>query len=105
MAEYRPHIMLTKPFPLRPQCVTRHRDPGPRTIVLGDPLAPKQKHPSNVTCNQKYTVFSFLPIVLYEQFKHFFNLYFLLVACSQVCLSVQCEACVRFLRASWLLRF
>jgi phospholipid-translocating ATPase len=28
-------------------------------------------------------VFTFLPIVFYEQFKFFFNLYFLLVALSQ----------------------
>jgi phospholipid-translocating ATPase len=34
--------------------------------------------------NQKYNVVSFLPLVLYEQFKFFFNLYFLLVALSQV---------------------
>ena len=33
--------------------------------------------------NQKYNIFSFLPLVLYEQFKFFFNLYFLLVALSQ----------------------
>lgn len=33
--------------------------------------------------NQKYNVVSFLPLVLYEQFKYFFNLYFLLVALSQ----------------------
>lgn len=33
--------------------------------------------------NQKYTVLSFLPLVIYAQFKFFFNLYFLLVALSQ----------------------
>jgi hypothetical protein len=33
--------------------------------------------------NQKYNLFTFLPMVLYEQFKFFFNLYFLLVALSQ----------------------
>jgi phospholipid-translocating ATPase len=33
--------------------------------------------------NQKYTVFLFLPLVIYAQFKFFFNLYFLLVALSQ----------------------
>ena len=33
--------------------------------------------------NQQYNVASFFPIVLYEQFKFFFNLYFLLVALSQ----------------------
>ena len=33
--------------------------------------------------NQKYNIITFLPIVFYEQFKFFFNLYFLLVALSQ----------------------
>ena len=37
----------------------------------------------NVVRNQKYNVITFLPIVFYEQFKFFFNLYFLLVALSQ----------------------
>ena len=39
--------------------------------------------PANVVRNQKYNVFTFLPLVFYEQFKFFFNLYFLLVALSQ----------------------
>ncbi|KAL7420230.1 putative aminophospholipid-translocase [Cryptotrichosporon argae] len=37
----------------------------------------------NVVRNQKYTVVSFLPLVFYEQFKFFFNFYFLVVALSQ----------------------
>jgi Phospholipid-translocating ATPase N-terminal len=41
------------------------------------------KFPANIVRNQKYNVFTFLPIVFYEQFKFFFNLYFLLVALSQ----------------------
>ncbi|KAJ3089562.1 putative aminophospholipid-translocase [Quaeritorhiza haematococci] len=40
-------------------------------------------YPVNVVRNQKYNVITFLPLVLYEQFKFFFNLYFLLVALSQ----------------------
>ncbi|KZS95466.1 phospholipid-translocating P-type ATPase [Sistotremastrum niveocremeum HHB9708] len=43
----------------------------------------RSKFPANVARNQKYNVFTFLPLVLYEQFKFFFNLYFLLVALSQ----------------------
>lgn len=42
-----------------------------------------QKYPANVVRNQKYNVATFLPLVFYEQFKFFFNLYFLLVALSQ----------------------
>ncbi|KAJ2726062.1 putative aminophospholipid-translocase [Coemansia sp. Benny D115] len=43
----------------------------------------KQRYPGNVVSNNKYNFFTFLPIVLFEQFKFFFNLYFLLVALSQ----------------------
>lgn len=39
--------------------------------------------PENIVRNTKYTVFTFLPVVLFEQFKFFFNLYFLVVAISQ----------------------
>ncbi|VEU24083.1 DEKNAAC105275 [Brettanomyces naardenensis] len=39
--------------------------------------------PSNAISNAKYNAFTFLPLTLYEQFKFFFNLYFLLVALSQ----------------------
>ncbi|KAG7844742.1 hypothetical protein KL941_003482 [Ogataea angusta] len=38
---------------------------------------------SNAVSNAKYNAFSFFPMILYEQFKFFFNLYFLLVALSQ----------------------
>ncbi|KAJ1554460.1 putative aminophospholipid-translocase, partial [Cladochytrium tenue] len=54
----------------------------PRTIVVP---ADRQdgSYPPNVVRNQKYNLVSFLPVVFYEQFKFFFNLYFLLVALSQ----------------------
>lgn len=52
--------------------------------MLTDALEKLQnKFPANVVRNQKYNVVTFLPIVFYEQFKFFFNLYFLLVALSQ----------------------
>ncbi|SNX82093.1 probable NEO1 - P-type ATPase, a proposed aminophospholipid translocase [Melanopsichium pennsylvanicum] len=54
-----------------------------RTISLGDSDRIRAKYPANVVRNQKYNVVTFLPKVLYEQFKFFFNLYFLLVALSQ----------------------
>lgn len=34
--------------------------------------------------NQKYSVLTFVPIVLFQQFRFFFNMYFLLVALSQL---------------------
>eukprot|EP00158_Paraphelidium_tribonemae_P008288 Partr_v1_DN28543_c0_g2_i1_m72654 putative ATPase class II type len=40
--------------------------------------------PPNVVRNQKYNIVTFLPMVLIEQFKFFFNLYFLMVAMSQL---------------------
>ncbi|KAI9007524.1 putative NEO1-P-type ATPase [Phycomyces nitens] len=43
----------------------------------------KKKYTPNIVINQKYNMFTFLPLVLYEQFVVFFNLYFLLVALSQ----------------------
>ncbi|KAK4048538.1 putative aminophospholipid-translocase [Microbotryomycetes sp. JL201] len=52
-----------------------------RTIPLNRPMP--SKFPANVVRNQKYNVLTFLPLVLYEQFKFFYNLYFLLVALSQ----------------------
>lgn len=59
----------------------------PRTIELDMGrvhISSTEKHiPENIVRNTKYTVFSFLPVVLFEQFKFFFNLYFLVVAISQ----------------------
>lgn len=54
-----------------------------RTIPLRPPDKLQSKFATNIVRNQKYNVFTFLPIVFYEQFKFFFNLYFLLVALSQ----------------------
>uniref|UniRef100_A0A8B9KVI0 Phospholipid-transporting ATPase n=1 Tax=Astyanax mexicanus TaxID=7994 RepID=A0A8B9KVI0_ASTMX len=55
----------------------------PRTVWLGHPEKREQRYPRNVINNQKYNFFTFLPGVLFNQFKYFFNLYFLLLACSQ----------------------
>ncbi|GAA5902963.1 aminophospholipid-translocating P4-type ATPase NEO1 [Sporobolomyces salmoneus] len=57
----------------------------PRTIHFNGPPSKRKKspHPANIVKNQKYNVITFIPLVLYEQFKFFYNLYFLLVALSQ----------------------
>ncbi|KAH3902766.1 aminophospholipid-translocating P4-type ATPase NEO1 SCDLUD_000355 [Saccharomycodes ludwigii] len=47
------------------------------------PVFDRNKYPSNAISNAKYNPITFVPIILYEQFKFFFNLYFLLVALSQ----------------------
>ena len=38
---------------------------------------------SNKLNNQKFNLFTFVPKVLYNEFKFFFNLFFLLIAISQ----------------------
>ncbi|KAI0056859.1 phospholipid-translocating P-type ATPase [Artomyces pyxidatus] len=54
-----------------------------RSVPFRPPDKLQSHFPPNIVRNQKYSVFTFLPIVFYEQFKFFFNLYFLLVALSQ----------------------
>ena len=46
----------------------------------------KQKfgYPGNAINNCKYSWWSFVPLVLFHQFKYFFNLFFLLIALSQI---------------------
>ncbi|VDB92250.1 unnamed protein product [Peniophora sp. CBMAI 1063] len=67
------------PISRSPSSSSSKKSKGARTFAPGTPTpcAP------NVVRNQKYTPITFLPVVLYEQFKFFFNLYFLLVALSQ----------------------
>lgn len=44
----------------------------------------KKSFVTNAVSNAKYNPITFIPVILYEQFKFFFNLYFLLVALSQI---------------------
>jgi hypothetical protein len=39
---------------------------------------------ANVVRNQKYSVLTFVPMVLYQQFQYFFNLFYLFTALSQL---------------------
>lgn len=48
------------------------------------PKSSKNDFISNSISNAKYNPVTFIPLILYEQFKFFFNLYFLLVALSQI---------------------
>ncbi|XP_050300726.1 probable phospholipid-transporting ATPase IIB isoform X2 [Anthonomus grandis grandis] len=52
-----------------------------RTINLGK--ATPGQFPANAIRNQKYNIITFLPMVLFQQFKFFLNLYFLIMATSQ----------------------
>ncbi|CAI8041365.1 Probable phospholipid-transporting ATPase IIB, partial [Geodia barretti] len=53
-----------------------------RSISLGHPDM-RQQFPSNRICNQKFNVVTFLPLVLFQQFRFFLNLYFLVIALTQ----------------------
>ena len=53
-----------------------------RTIRLDGSTTPSS-FPSNKLNNQKYTIATFLPLLLYNEFKFFFNMFFLLIAASQ----------------------
>eukprot|EP00094_Tigriopus_californicus_P003303 TCALIF_03178-PA protein Name:"Similar to ATP9B Probable phospholipid-transporting ATPase IIB (Bos taurus)" AED:0.14 eAED:0.14 QI:0/0.90/0.83/1/0.81/0.83/12/242/1157 len=64
-----------------PSFCCRKREFTSRTVWIGRDCL--QKFPPNVIRNQKYSVFTFVPRVLYNQFKFFLNLFFLLMACSQ----------------------
>ncbi|KAF7245192.1 putative phospholipid-transporting ATPase IIB [Varanus komodoensis] len=61
----------------------RKKELKARTVWLGCPEKCEEKYPRNAIKNQKYNIFTFIPGVLYEQFKFFLNLYFLVVSCSQ----------------------
>lgn len=52
-------------------------------MLLDVPLRP-YRYPKNIVKNQKYNILTFLPVVLFEQFRHFFNLYFLCICISQL---------------------
>ena len=73
---------------LKPRAVSVH---GTATTTSSSPPPPSssyaqsaaEKFPSNVIRNQKYNVITFLPVVLFNQFKFFLNLYFLIMASSQ----------------------
>lgn len=53
-----------------------------REIEVGQ--VQKKKFPTNIVSNAKYTAWSFLPRTLYNEFSFFLNIYFLLVALSQI---------------------
>ncbi|XP_055075905.1 probable phospholipid-transporting ATPase IIB isoform X2 [Misgurnus anguillicaudatus] len=61
----------------------RKKELKPRTVWLGHPEKCEERYPKNAIKNQKYNIVTFVPGVLYQQFKFFLNLYFLVVACSQ----------------------
>lgn len=79
-------------------CFRRRRSLHSRTIRVGHGpvLGKSHSFPPNVVCNQKYNVFTFVPMVLFQQFKFFLNLYFLLMACTQFIPAVQIGAPITY---------
>lgn len=59
-----------------------HDPTGQRTVAVGQ--AQTSRFPANAVSNAKYTPWSFLPRTLYNEFSFFINMYFLLVALSQI---------------------
>lgn len=59
-----------------------HDPASSRTVSVG--TFQSARFPPNAVSNAKYTPWSFLPRTLYDEFSFFFNMYFLLVALSQV---------------------
>ncbi|KAF5347357.1 hypothetical protein D9756_009903 [Leucocoprinus leucothites] len=80
--------------PTRPESPVKSRSPArsfrsssgkdkSRTVPFNPSDKLQSRFTPNIVKNQKYNAITFLPLVFYEQFKFFFNLYFLLVALSQ----------------------
>ncbi|KAI8430331.1 hypothetical protein MSG28_000638 [Choristoneura fumiferana] len=65
----------------------RKKELTSREIYLGQ--LPDEDFPPNFICNQKYNIITFLPLVLYDQFRFFLNLYFLVMALSQFIPSIR----------------
>lgn len=61
----------------------RKTEPRSRQVFLGREST-DQKFPANKIRNQKYNILTFVPLVLYHQFKFFLNLYFLMVCLTQL---------------------
>jgi len=61
-------------------CTNEQKD---KRVIKLDGTSSCSKKVKNVIKNQKYNVATFLPLVLFNQFKFFFNLFFLLTALSQ----------------------
>ena len=53
-----------------------------RTIYMNGTVIP-ENNCKNAIANTKYNILTLIPIVLYNQFKFFFNLFYLIISLSQ----------------------
>lgn len=74
--------IIRRPLPESDEPDEEHDPSTNRVISIGQQQS--AKYPPNAVSNAKYTPVSFLPRTLYNEFSFFFNMYFLLVALSQV---------------------
>ncbi|KAL8941405.1 MAG: hypothetical protein Q9211_001846 [Gyalolechia sp. 1 TL-2023] len=70
------------PIPVHQDAQENNTAGASRHITIGQ--YPPPRFPPNAVSNAKYTAWSFLPKTLYNEFSFFFNMYFLLVALSQL---------------------
>lgn len=77
-----PDLMRQELADMRNDKATEANSKDSRDVEVGRPQ--KRKYPSNIVSNAKYTLWSFLPMTLYNEFRFFLNIYFLLVALSQI---------------------
>ncbi|CAL1295012.1 unnamed protein product [Larinioides sclopetarius] len=68
-------------FPKAMPRLCREREYKARTVFIG--RTNNESFPPNIIRNQKYNILTFIPLVLFHQFKFFLNLYFLVMALSQ----------------------
>ncbi|CAF1625502.1 unnamed protein product [Adineta ricciae] len=61
----------------------------PRYVYIGRRDLNSIWYPQNVIRNQKYNILTFAPLVFYDQFRSFLNLYGLIMACTQIIPSVR----------------
>ena len=64
-------------------CRNKAHKTQPRNVMIGRRDLNSIWYPKNVIRNQKYNILTFIPLVLFEQFRFFLNLYFLVMACTQ----------------------
>ncbi|XP_070575156.1 probable phospholipid-transporting ATPase IIB isoform X2 [Ptychodera flava] len=82
---------------LKNKCFKK-KEVKPRTVAIGRRAVYQEKHAPNIIRNQKYSIITFIPLVLFHQFKFFLNLYFLIVALSQFIPAVR----IGYLYTYWL---
>lgn len=81
----RPPWYTRIPIPYFQRLRSKYDEVGTRHIFINNPGRNRQfRYSGNKVTTSKYTLLSFVPINLYEQFKRLANFWFLVVACLQL---------------------